>query len=768
MSKLQKWPFRPVHITNDGDVSGKAKLTGEGILPNKLMNAHQTAMSVSFGQPTTVIEFAPFAEKTPLDSRVCVRTDSPVLNLVISPMCKEFRKWTDCKACHDCDKIHARLLSGLTRGEVLTKGPERAIQERPAQRCEVQATRPITFDSINERPYLWYNCPFLGYRELIFPIFFGLENNGDGMKDKVLAAYFVGQLCLESEMGSIKGRQTRFFGSSAGLLTAAGDSRAPDQVGGTISRLHDDWVSPENNNVLTEPKYRALIANICAGLDDFEGVLQDQITLQQDEYVREGVNRTLRHFDDNLVQELSSKRLDGLDALWKNIEKSMDLLIASFNIQYTVVFGRSQISTEDSTVLPIVAKSGNLPPEMEQPAGPITFDLSKLPKSSLARHGATPRDAELVDGLRGVAFDDSAMRLRYIPVHHPQDASAMVILFKYGPGNSPSLKVNDVEGYLNSTLRSFYSVVESSVEAFVEAANMGNVVRVFGHEAAQLTAGLDWLRAAYLGNTHIIRGLSSKKLEDIQRDMDGYVRQLMLLTSNPRAILTRPKVHASVFQPFKELLFKWKDVYRQQALVKSLQFHLPLISADDSTRPEMRADKALLEQLLYNLVGNAVKYCHPGTKIYMDCEKPSSRAGSPYILTIRDYGIMIEDDRRIYDLYYRGNSKEEGVGIGMFVAKQIAEAHQGTITHTRREVSRYNVPLLAPYSKLEPRYQESGLASRIADEIRRLRQNGDDGRVVAVDENLAPLYNPVRLKILGEIRNPTYEVIFTVTIPQGG
>jgi len=763
MAKLHKWPFRPVHITNDGeDYPDKSTLTGEGVLPNKLMNVHQTAMCVELGQATTLIEFAPCAGRTPLENRICVRTDSPLLESRISPVCGQFREWTKNKCCHQCDAVHARLLSGLTRGDVCTKGPERAAEAPSVQRFSEKGEHRVTFDEIKGRPYISYNCPFLGYRELIFPIFFGQE---EPAKDQVLAAYFVGQLCVESELDTVRRRQEALSGALPGLtVTPDLPPNAPE----VIRNLHDLWTGKAK--VLDAAAYQGLLEQICAELDDFEKVLRGQITLQQDEYVRRVVNDALEQFDAGLAEEMKSKRIAGLDALWKHAGESMTGLVTAFNIQYAIAFGRTGISTDSTELLPVATATGDLPASVQPGSNGVHYDLSKIPDELRNRHSSTPENMELADGLEGVAFDDATMRLRYIPVHHPQDASAMVILLKYGPTNSPHLKVNELRGYLNSTLRTFYSVLVSSVEAFVESAtrtNMENVIRVFGHEAAQLTAGLDWLRETYLRHSHVIRDLSPRKLADIQGDMDGYVRQLMLLTSNPRAILTRPVVRPSFFQPFKEMLFKWKDVYRQQALVKSLQFVLPPVSGDDPTRPDMLADKSLLEQLLYNLVGNAVKYSYPGTKIYVDCEKPSTKADSPYILTIRNYGLKIEDDRRIYDLYYRGVSKEEGVGIGMFVAKQIAEAHQGTISHTRREVSKYNVPLLAPYMKLESRYQTPELASKIKNELLRLRQNGDDARIVSVDEELNPVYNPVRLKILGEIRNPTYEVIFTVTIPQG-
>lgn len=52
------------------------------------------------------------------------------------------------------------------------------------------------------RTFLEYDCPLLGYRELLFPIFF---------EDRVVAAIFIGEICLEGQRDLVATIQSRFF-----------------------------------------------------------------------------------------------------------------------------------------------------------------------------------------------------------------------------------------------------------------------------------------------------------------------------------------------------------------------------------------------------------------------------------------------------------------------------------------------------------------------------------------------------------------------------
>ena len=100
MAELNQWPFRPVHITNNGDSDEVTKdLSGEGIISNKFMKGQQSAMCALLNQPTTFIEFSPNPDEKPFHQCSCVRTDTPLLPNALSPLCRAFRKWTRHECC---------------------------------------------------------------------------------------------------------------------------------------------------------------------------------------------------------------------------------------------------------------------------------------------------------------------------------------------------------------------------------------------------------------------------------------------------------------------------------------------------------------------------------------------------------------------------------------------------------------------------------------------------------------------------------------------
>ena len=90
----------------------------------------------------------------------------------------------------------------------------------------------------------------------------------------------------------------------------------------------------------------------------------------------------------------------------------------------------------------------------------------------------------------------------------------------------------------------------------------------------------------------------------------------------------------------------------------------------------------MLGQLLDNLLENACKYSDPGTPIIVRawCE-PDAVA-----LAVEDCGCGIppEELGRVFEPFYRAESARRlghaGVGLGLAVARRIAETHGGTIT----------------------------------------------------------------------------------------
>ena len=91
---------------------------------------------------------------------------------------------------------------------------------------------------------------------------------------------------------------------------------------------------------------------------------------------------------------------------------------------------------------------------------------------------------------------------------------------------------------------------------------------------------------------------------------------------------------------------------------------------------------ALLAQLLDNLIDNAAKYSAAGTPIMVRSWRRPGRAG--FSVEDRGAGIAAEDLPHIFEPFYRSASARRegktGVGLGLSVARRIADYLAGTVT----------------------------------------------------------------------------------------
>lgn len=95
----------------------------------------------------------------------------------------------------------------------------------------------------------------------------------------------------------------------------------------------------------------------------------------------------------------------------------------------------------------------------------------------------------------------------------------------------------------------------------------------------------------------------------------------------------------------------------------------------------LKADEVRLEQVLNNLISNAVKYSPPNTPVTIGVEQQDDEA----ILWVRDegYGISPEQQASLFDRFYRvrnkQNSRVEGLGLGLYISHEIVKKHGGKI-----------------------------------------------------------------------------------------
>ncbi|NND62940.1 MAG: response regulator [Flavobacteriaceae bacterium] len=88
-------------------------------------------------------------------------------------------------------------------------------------------------------------------------------------------------------------------------------------------------------------------------------------------------------------------------------------------------------------------------------------------------------------------------------------------------------------------------------------------------------------------------------------------------------------------------------------------------------------DRDALEKILFNLLGNAVKYTPEGGKI----ELSTVQSNGYYSISVKNSGIYLNPSERdsIFSRFYQTDPQNPGTGIGLALTKELAELHKGTI-----------------------------------------------------------------------------------------
>ncbi len=119
----------------------------------------------------------------------------------------------------------------------------------------------------------------------------------------------------------------------------------------------------------------------------------------------------------------------------------------------------------------------------------------------------------------------------------------------------------------------------------------------------------------------------------------------------------------------------------------------------------VQADRSRLEQILYNLIDNAIKFNKEGGEVTVSASERERKV----TIDVEDTGVGIpeSDLPRIFERLYRGDKsrsrKAEGTGLGLAIVKHLVQAHGGEISATSvfGKGSRFTFTLPASTSKAE-------------------------------------------------------------------
>jgi two-component sensor histidine kinase/uncharacterized protein YigA (DUF484 family) len=185
---------------------------------------------------------------------------------------------------------------------------------------------------------------------------------------------------------------------------------------------------------------------------------------------------------------------------------------------------------------------------------------------------------------------------------------------------------------------------------------------------------LKTLRQGFLGPTQTEQAKLIARCEQRIENLSQVIADLLDLGVK-RTDLSKVTMHpvniADVLKPLVHL-------YQSQASTKNLDFSCHI----EEGLPNIPAQQKLMDDLLSNLISNAIKYTPAGGKVSIHVTRESS---DRVLCEVADTGIGIpaEDIPRLFTEFFRSTnakeSTEEGTGLGLVIVKEILDRLRGTI-----------------------------------------------------------------------------------------
>jgi signal transduction histidine kinase len=141
-------------------------------------------------------------------------------------------------------------------------------------------------------------------------------------------------------------------------------------------------------------------------------------------------------------------------------------------------------------------------------------------------------------------------------------------------------------------------------------------------------------------------------------------------------------IHAADF------LHRFFEQYELVVLDAGLDFVLDIGKGEDQQAdfPILEIDEQRLEQALFNLVSNAMKFTSAGGMVRLALTMDDTQDPSCVIISVEDSGMGIPPNQleQIFDRNYRYDRastdiKVEGSGLGLAICREIVQAHGGGV-----------------------------------------------------------------------------------------
>ena len=228
--------------------------------------------------------------------------------------------------------------------------------------------------------------------------------------------------------------------------------------------------------------------------------------------------------------------------------------------------------------------------------------------------------------------------------------------------------MEDVETY--EELKPFVETIRSQHEAIMESAQMRQEF------TANVSHELKTPLTAISGYSELIEN-GMANAQDITRFAAGIHKNAKRLLTLINDTIRLSELDATSEVPFEAL--NLYDIATTSVDMLQINAEKHQVSLYLEGEPcEIRGDKQMMEELLYNLCDNAIRYNNKGGKVWV---RVTREAEGEICLQVKDTGIGIpkEHQERIFERFYRVDKSRSkstgGTGLGLAIVKHIVAKH---------------------------------------------------------------------------------------------
>lgn len=289
--------------------------------------------------------------------------------------------------------------------------------------------------------------------------------------------------------------------------------------------------------------------------------------------------------------------------------------------------------------------------DSEEAVGQDVLDLLGLDRAVASESIWAEEEEEVNITLQGDGEEPLAVRVTFSPIHRRDHGISGTVLLLHDITEQEKLEASRKEFVANVSheLRTPLTTIKSYLEALDEGA----------------------LEDRELAERFI--GVTRNETERMIRLVNDLLH-LSRFDSRQRG-LTLNEVEVAT------LLEEVADRFAFQASQRHMELQIEM----EEDMPPVMADRDSIDQVLDNLVSNAIKYSPDGGRITLTARRLPADTGQSVEVTVQDQGIGIPKKHlgRIFERFYRVDKARSrsmgGTGLGLSIALEIVKAHGGTM-----------------------------------------------------------------------------------------